>query len=292
MFKLKELSLLPVLLAGLVSLACEGTQEPGMALVADQAPGISWEELRRSAVLAPNGSLVVEDDMAFEDEEHLRRFWMEDRAPRSGAALTVNQTTVNGIAVDDLWSFPQSLNLTYCVGSGFTEEQLAQLTPALDAAGAAWANLVNVRFVRVTPPGTCNATNSAVVFDVQHVAGSAFTATSFFPSMPRSSRTLFVYDKAFTNTAYGATLAGILTHELGHSLGFRHEHIWIGCTSEGTSSARAVTPYDVSSIMHYPQCRTPAGGGYVMSALDYAGSITLYGMAAALVGSSSLGSLL
>jgi hypothetical protein len=46
----------------------------------------------------------------------------------------------------------------------------------------------------------------------------------------------------------GKDFEGILRHELGHVLGFRHEHIWLtrACTSdETTSNARQVTSYDV-----------------------------------------------
>ncbi len=267
--------------------ACAGSDGGGepLAVASDGHQGLSWAALRQSARLAPNGSLVIEGDMAFRNEAELHRFWEEDRAPSVGEQLTVNTHVVGGITVDDLWAFPANFKLTYCVGTAFTAAQVAQLLPALDAAANAWSRIVGVQFQRVTPSGACDSSNNNVVFDVQRNTDGSFFGNSFFPGDPRSSRTLYFDDTAFTTTSGGRTLTGIATHELGHSLGYRHEHIWIGCTSESTANARQVTAYDQTSVMHYPQCRTPTGGGYSVSLLDYTGAVSLYGLAPALVAS-------
>lgn len=258
----------------------EGGAEETVSVVSDT--GMDWDTFRATALVGPNGSLVVEGDMAFHDEEALYEYWAEVIGPGRGEALTVNRRTVGGVPVDDIWAFPARFALTYCVGTGFTATQSAALLPALDAATNAWSRIVGVRFQRTTPSGTCNSSNNNVVFDVQRITGGSFFGLAFFPGDPRSARTLFIDDTAFTTSAGGRTLTGIITHELGHAIGFRHEHIWISCTGESTLNARQVTAYDEMSVMHYPQCRDPQGGGYSVSLRDYQGGVQLYGLAPAL----------
>ena len=72
-------------------------------------------------------------------------------------------------------------------------------------------------------------------------------------------------------------LVGILRHELGHSLGFRHEHTRPEAgTCFEDNNWRALTPYDSSSIMHYPQCNG-SSDDLSMTASDRTGAQALYG---------------
>ena len=69
----------------------------------------------------------------------------------------------------------------------------------------------------------------------------------------------------------------ILGHELGHSLGFRHEHTRPEAgTCFEDNNWRPLTPYDSVSIMHYPQCN---GGSpdLTFSAYDGQGVRAVYG---------------
>ena len=64
---------------------------------------------------------------------------------------------------------------------------------------------------------------------------------------------MLVDDSIWTSGSWTPT--NILGHELGHTLGFRHEHTR---PESGTcfedNNWRPLTPYDSASIMHYPQC--------------------------------------
>lgn len=140
-----------------------------------------------------------------------------------------------------------------------------------------------MRFERLAP-STCD-TSTDVVFNVRQITSSGFFARAFFPDYARAARELLVDESAFTTTAGGRDLEGILRHELGHAIGFRHEHIRLepACESEPFEDARELTEYDVNSVMHYPHCRPSGTGGYRQSELDYAGAISVYGLSPQLI---------
>jgi len=76
-------------------------------------------------------------------------------------------------------------------------------------------------------------------------------AMAFFPSSPPTQRILFVY-APFLSPDLDFDAAGVLRHELGHVLGYRHEHIVNipGCATEG-GKWKQITPYTPNSVMHY-----------------------------------------
>ncbi|SIT57235.1 exported hypothetical protein [Mesorhizobium prunaredense] len=76
-------------------------------------------------------------------------------------------------------------------------------------------------------------------------------ASAFFPNEPWQDRLVSVFPDYFSlGDTY--TGRGVLRHELGHVLGYRHEHTRgiVGCTFED-SNWLPVTPYDPKSVMHY-----------------------------------------
>jgi hypothetical protein len=76
------------------------------------------------------------------------------------------------------------------------------------------------------------------------------------------------------------TLTGILRHELGHTIGLRHEHTR---PESGTcfedNDWRGVTDYDAFSVMHYPQCNGQGDWSLTLTAFDQNGIACLYGPA-------------
>lgn len=194
-------------------------------------------------------------------------------------ALIVNKRDDGAV---DRWSPQQAMNLTYCVSALFDDDH-DEVVRAMESAGADWAQAAAVRFVhRVREDRACDADNDRVVFEVVPAQGTRYTAKSFFPSLAaRGNHELFI---DLDNVARGApkTLTGILRHELGHVLGFRHEHARPesnGVCAEGPDW-RALTPYDPDSVMHYnaeSPCAGANEGDYVLSPLDKAGAARLYG---------------
>ena len=89
-----------------------------------------------------------------------------------------------------------------------------------------------------------------VLFIVRMVSLSGtIIAKAFFPSYANHRYYLDV-GSAFFTTNFDQT--GILEHELGHVLGYRHEHIQDipGCRSE-LGNWEPLTEYDPQSVMHY-----------------------------------------
>jgi hypothetical protein len=90
----------------------------------------------------------------------------------------------------------------------------------------------------------------------EYNSGKKFLAMAFFPGEPKYKRRLLVDPELYTTTA--VSNVGVLRHELGHVLGFRHEQIWSKepeCQGESVVleyyRGDPVTPYDPYSVMHY-----------------------------------------
>ena len=94
----------------------------------------------------------------------------------------------------------------------------------------------------------------------------------------------FVYHPSIRDRVQPLALAlevsPVLLHlgpELGHTLGFRHEHTRPEAgTCFEDNNWRPLTPYDSASIMHYPQCNG-SSSDLEFQASDAAGLRALYG---------------
>ena len=289
-----------ILLGAIASLpACIGGEDPGGT---PEIPSDArWEAFKRSAIQISDSPVryIFGGDMLAVGEDGLRReyeryFGSGSAGDGHGVGVATSPLTVDSVNGADVLletSYADSrggrFDLSYCVQRGtFSASELAAIDTALAQAQDSWSGLVNVYFHHdASQDASCSASNTNVFFNVRGVSGGAFFASSFFPHDPRSARELLIDDTAFTTTSGGRDFQGIMRHETGHTLGFRHEHIWLtgGCTGEDLGDARHVTPYDENSVMHYPQCRTTGTGGYRQSDRDYEGAVGLYGLSAALI---------
>jgi hypothetical protein len=170
-----------------------------------------------------------------------------------------------------------AMNLTYCVSDEFGDNK-ESVIEALAVATQDWMSSANVHYLYLPQHDqNCDQYNKNVLFDVRPINEGGYLARAFFPNFPRISRNIIIDLSSF---AYPQkTLNGILRHELGHTLGFRHEHIHqdnqSGCNED--KQFEPLTPYDRKSVMHYPQC-----GGLndidelVLTNLDRSGAQKIY----------------
>ena len=284
MFRVKSLWICAT--ASLLASACLGEPSPDEPKLAPSweefraNPPVSWETVLATTPREPFAPhrFIVDGDIALADEQALRRHYeaylAQEYAARVPSASPL--TVYNVLGADVIWPAGQR-DLTYCISDDFGTRK-PQMVFAMNRATSSWSSRVAVRFAyRPDQDASCNGSNTNVLFNVSPVNTTAYFAAAFFPNGSRLDRQLLVTDAAFTTTAGGRDLEGILRHETGHILGFRHEHIWISCSGETAASARLVTSYDVNSVMHYPQCRPGGAGGYRQTEQDFAGAISLYG---------------
>lgn len=267
-----------LLVAVLMTAACQGDDSN----VQSSRDVPSFDAWVASLYQEPDTGLYIVDwDVPVSDYNELRSYY--DRI-YNGGSLTVHQA--NG--VDVIWDESQKHELTYCVSNSFGDRK-QEVVDAMASATGGWMAAADLTYTYVpAEDGNCTARNNRVLFDVNPVDSGQYVARAFFPNQPRNQRNVLIDDMAFDIDDPIFTLNGVLEHELGHSLGFRHEHVradifdipfenWLNCVLEGflDPNFRPVTEYDSASVMHYPQCG--GTGTLSITELDIAGARAIYG---------------
>lgn len=217
-----------------------------------QNASLTWTQFLSKIHQVPDEQdiFVVNGDSTIEGWKNLHEFY-------ELAVLGENKLIIdNNGGIDSKWSDTQKLSLTYCVSNTFPSTRKPAVVQAMADAAAAWEAATHVKYVYVpAQDGSCNTSNNNVLFDVRPVnVNGQYIARSFFPGESRSARSVEIDNSAFTSSG-NPTLTGVLRHELGHTLGFRHEHTRPEAgTCFEDNNWRPLTPYDSASIMHYPQC--------------------------------------
>jgi len=171
--------------------------------------------------------------------------------------------------------------LTYCVLSNTfpRAEWYEEVVTNMQLATEAWAETCGVTFEYVPSlDSSASMRLTGVIFPVRYIgAGGAFIASSFFPNDLASRRRVLIDPSYFTTTF---DHVGVLRHELGHVIGFRHEHIRSGappiCPHEDTTGTINLTAYDPQSVMHY-FCGGVGSRRLEITQIDRIGAQQLYG---------------
>lgn len=159
--------------------------------------------------------------------------------------------------------------------------QYQTVVNAMLAATADWEAICGVDFKHqaqwddAPPSGPIKPLFTVAHFD----AGGEFIAAAFFPNDPPGRRVVLI-DPSYFSPSLSFDKVGVLRHELGHVLGFRHEHIRSGappnCPDESTANTVDLTAYDPRSVMHY-FCGGVGSRELAITDVDRAGARMVYG---------------
>jgi hypothetical protein len=148
--------------------------------------------------------------------------------------------------------------LTYAVWrpSFGGDEEYEAVIDGMESATADWQSICGIAFEHVAAKDTDqNLQLGDVTFPVLRQEGGGNTiAMAFFPDDDVNSRVVWAFD-GFFSPGSSFDPVGVMRHELGHALGFRHEHIRPEAPDlfnpESLAHTAEITAYDPKSVMHY-----------------------------------------
>jgi serralysin len=275
---------------------------------------LSWEQYRDRATRPTrvNGKPIyaIDWDIFTDSEEYLRAVYDATFAGDTTKLALFRQLSTG---IEPIFSPSAAVELKYCVSNAFQNfppHNKAQVVTSLQTAMSAWEDVANVRFrYDSAHDGNCTPANANVDVavvpstygDYSGCAGSKLLWSPLGcpitgPFNAPQARGVLAMNYSTISSPH--TPVGIMKHELGHILGFRHEHAFaplfpdsdagIGlCSGESPTlpaydaTFRQLTAYDQLSVMHYPGICGKPFVDFTLSQPDGEGSRSVYGMPAA-----------
>jgi hypothetical protein len=198
---------------------------------------------------------VAETDLILDEDE----LW--DLAARALEDAPVDDKRYLVVEVDEdgrpkLVSAKQ-FPLRYCIDrSTLSSDDYALAVSRMHTAASQWSEICNVSFQHDEHlDGRARIQPTDELFVVRGVEVMSPVAAAFFPWYEAKRRIVRLCTPYFSPTL-GFDAVGVLRHELGHVLGFRHEHIRKEAAGspyarEDTEDIKPLGPYDAHSVMHY-----------------------------------------
>ena len=249
-----------VLFASLIVAGC-GPARPETAGTKDFIAGLGER----------GGKLVFDGDLVFHRESDAREYYEKFLNPAADRSTQLARKHT-------IWNNQEKLALGYCVSNDFGADK-SGVVSAMRHATSWWETVSNVKF-HYLPQFDSNCRVSTIydaprlflpVVPYKYSDRCEFHAQAAFPNSGpidyrlegRGKRTphkwsyIEITDKALDKCPepHVYALPGLLGHEVGHVLGFVHEHLRAGtCADPNYAMVTLGTPYDSASIMHYPSC--------------------------------------
>lgn len=264
---------------------------PAVGLAADKVEELRSRlpsvEIDEEMFFVAEGDLLLDEDelesyagrLAALEELNRVRLGEEGGAgivPRPGPALV--GITQEGRVVR--WAPNTTLSYTVLKETFADEEQYEAVVSNMRVATQNWEDTCGVQFMHDESLDDSTTTRPEdVLFPVRGFdSGGRFIASAFFPNGPSFRRRVLI-DPSYFTTTFDRT--GVLRHELGHVLGFRHEHIRSGapavCPDETTAETIDLTDYDPQSCMHY-FCGGVGSRDLAITDVDKQGARKVYGL--------------
>jgi len=225
-----------------------------------------------------DGLFVVEGDMLMSEAEVIQSYLTTQVA--QGQVPPGPELKMNLLPSGELDRYDaKHRTLSYAIARRTfnNQSQFETVLKYFSAATAAWERACpqcGIRFRHVAA-SDLEPSMRQVNFIVRNFdAKGEYVAASFFPHDAPARRFLNL-DPSYYSTTFDKV--GVLRHELGHVLGYRHEHIdgIPGCYREPDRHWTALTPYDSKSVMHY-FCGGGGSMALLLTSTDIIGHVAVY----------------